>query len=239
MDVSPSSNQLPDGAWLAISRSHLRELPAQFGRDLAPRGSAQYSFRKGAFRTAALVSKPLLGHQSRSVAGLPPRPVDCPRRADVPLRKLLLRSPRGLDGDHWRVQEWDWYDPDELRVARLDLALEHVAVLEAENERLSALLRQAGVDPESALENLQHAGVESTRHADGGSRPQSAMGPGAVTAGSSTEAKVALFRRLFHGRGRMSTRGGGSAVRGEPAGVRRRPIRSTSRSPMRPARSTR
>ena len=98
------------------------------------------------------------------------------------------------------MQEWGWHDPDELRV-RLDLALERVAALEAENERLSTLLRRAGVDPEPAPDRHAGIGTESTQRADaGGVRPLSADGPGAVTAESSAEVKIALFRRLFRGR---------------------------------------
>ena len=97
------------------------------------------------------------------------------------------------------MQEWGWHDPDELRV-RLELALERAAELEAENERLSALLRQVGMDPETALSDDEEAAAETARCTDDGSRPQPTDGPGAVTAHSSTELKIALFRRLFRGR---------------------------------------
>lgn len=97
------------------------------------------------------------------------------------------------------MQEWDWHDPDELRV-RLDLALEQVAMLEAENERLSLLLRQVGVDPELAAVDVEKIGVESVRPTGLDIQARSVDEPGVITADSPTEVKIALFRRLFHGR---------------------------------------
>lgn len=72
-------------------------------------------------------------------------------------------------------------------------------VLETDNDRLSALLRQAGIDPEPVV--VHHRRERgSARSTDAGARSGSASDLGTVTADSPAEVKLALFRRRFRGR---------------------------------------
>ncbi|WP_194894624.1 hypothetical protein, partial [Catenulispora pinisilvae] len=46
------------------------------------------------------------------------------------------------------MDEWAWADPAELRI-RLDVALQHAAELEADNNRLRSMLRRASIQVEA------------------------------------------------------------------------------------------
>lgn len=98
------------------------------------------------------------------------------------------------------MQDWAWSDPDELRI-RLDIALQHTAELEAENDRLRAALRRAGIDLVADQPEPAHtaAGSQQPVTVGGASADAAAVAHG-VTADSPIEAKIALFRSLFCGR---------------------------------------
>src|SRR5256714_14232451 len=92
------------------------------------------------------------------------------------------------------MDDWAWDDPAELRI-RLDVALEHNAMLAAEIAELRERLRAAESAPSSS--GSYPARADDVPSAD---RPTQNAEPPRVDTSASIEAKIALFRSLFAGR---------------------------------------
>ena len=93
------------------------------------------------------------------------------------------------------MDDWAWDDPAELRI-RLDVALEHNAMLAAEITELRERLRVAETAPPS-LSGRYPARADAKPSVGGPARDAK---QGRLDASAPIEAKIALFRSLFAGR---------------------------------------